>query len=442
MKITISHFRRIHIIAVTMCLLLTVSLFAADTNTGWNQYTQAASLYRQHAPAAEITKILEDVQKSTSDSVLYGRTVFLLSSAYEREHQYDKALTELQKINSLTGKFPNNMVSEAHFRRSLIYLKKLDFKAAEKQFQKSLEFGKHPFLHREALLGLAWLAADQNKWSVCDSLLSLQKVKNTLSSQDERGLILTARSAIARSQPEEAISLLENTTSQAGLYYLAQAHEMAGNRIMAVSVYKKLHDLFPNTPEAKHALFQAAEVFMRAGDWLAARSEFKRLLESGLSNADGIHFRLGWIYMNLNELENALAEFSYMPAAENVSYFKYMEAECLRRQGQADPANLNKSILLFHNLASVDIHSPLAPLAKLKAALTEMEKGDSTGSLVSLRQFISLYPKDELSPAVYFLLGMNENPANSQRYFDQIVQQNRKSQFFDVAYFALQNHDF
>ena len=76
---------------------------------------------------------------------------------------------------------------------------------------------------------------------------------------------------------------------------------------MAVSVYKKLHDKFPGTPEAQQALFQAAEVFMRAEDWLAARSEFKRLLQSGPQNADGIHFRLGWIYMNLGELDQALA---------------------------------------------------------------------------------------------------------------------------------------
>ncbi len=119
-----------------------------------------------------------------------------------------------------------------------------------------------------------------------------------------------------------------------------------------------------------------------------------------------------------------------------------MEAECLRRRGATNPGDLEKAIVLFHNIASIDLKSPLAPLAKLKAALTEMEKGDSSSALVSLRQFLNLYPKDELTPAVYLLLGINENPANSQKYFDQIVQQKRNSPFFDVAYFALQNHDF
>ena len=119
-----------------------------------------------------------------------------------------------------------------------------------------------------------------------------------------------------------------------------------------------------------------------------------------------------------------------------------MEAECLRRQSVNDSTKLERAIMLFHNIASIDLRSPLAPLAKLKAAMTEMEKGDSTLALVSLRQFLTLYPKDELSPAVYFLLGVNENEQNNQKYFDKIIQQNQKSKFFEVAYFAMQNYDF
>ncbi len=425
-----------------MILILSTGLFAQEAVTPWHQFEQAASLFQQRAAVQEVIDLLKEVQRTAKDSILNGRAILLAAAVYERDNQVDKALLELQKFSDYSWKLPESMASEAWLRTATLYLKKQDIKSATSFFNKVLTGRYHPFYRQEALLGLAWIAADQDKWTACDSLLTVLTSADPAEVKDERIIILRARSAISQNQPEQAITLMENTQTQAGLFYLARAHELAGNRIMAVSVYKKLHDRYPNTAEAQQALFQAAEVFMRAGDWLAARSEFKRLLDSGLSNADGIHFRLGWIYMNLNELDNALAEFRFAPAPENGSYFKYMEAECLRRQGTSDPEKLNRSILLFHNLASVDLQSPLAPLAKLKAALAEMEKGDSTGALVSLRQFISLYQKDELSPAVYFLLGINENPRNSQRYFDQIVQQNQKSPFFDVAYFALQNFDF
>ena len=433
---------KIGVFFLIFILFLTLPLFAQEEGTPWSQYAKAAALFQQKMPSQEIIPLVREVQASTQDPVLFGRVVFLASAAFERENEYDKALLELQKLYEPGRNLPEAMLAESYVRSSLLYLKQHNLRSAKKFFNKALETGSNPFVKQEALLGLAWIAADKDEWEVSDSLLSELTSVDSLQIKDERIVILKARHAMALEKPQEAIELLGDTKSVTGLYFLAKAHEHAGNRIMAVSVYKKLHDLYPSTPEAKQALFQAAEVFMRAGDWLAARSEFKRLLESGLQNADAIHFRLGWINLNLNQLGEALAEFRYTPASENASYFKYMEAECLRRQGAEDITKLNQSIMLFHNIASIDIHSPLAPLAKLKAALTEMEKGDSTVALVSLRQFINLYPKDELSPAVYFLLGVNERPGASQKYFDQIIQQSQKSHFFDVSYFALQNHDF
>jgi tetratricopeptide (TPR) repeat protein len=434
--------RQLSIVITLWAMLLVSVIQAQDSNLLWMQYQQAATFYKDGAPIPQIMTLLEQVQKMTNDSALLGRSILLAADTYERNLQYDKALLELQKFNRAGNHYLKTMQSEAWLRSGLILLKKKNIESAKNNFSKIIEANSNPFLKKEALLGLAWISADENNWNACDSLLSQLNPDSTAASKDERVLILNSRKLIAQERYQDAISLLGNTESKSGLYYLAMAHELAGNRIMAVSVYKKLHDLFPGTPEAQLALFQAAEVFMRAGDWLAARSEFKRLLQSGFQNTDGIHFRLGWINMNLNQLDDALTEFRYPASVENNGYFKYMEAECLRRQGSADSTKLDQAIVMFHNIASVDLKSPLAPLAKLKAGMTEMEKGNNKGALVTLRQFLSLYPKDELVPAVYFLLGMNEDEKNSQKYFDQIIQKSQKSKFFDVAYFAMQNFDF
>jgi TolA-binding protein len=435
-------FKLLETTSLFVFLFFLMGLHAQEPNMPWLRYQEAATLYKQKAPVSQISNLIQQIQNTSNDSVLVARSILLMASSFEQNGDYRKAILELNKFNQPGTNFLETMKSEASLRSGVISLKRNDVKSARLYFNKVLEGFSNSFQKNEAILGLAWINADENKWESSDSLLSLIITADLSEVHDERVLILKARQLISTGQHSDAIKLLENTESQSGLYYLASAHELAANRIMAVSVYKKLHDRFPGTPEAQLALFQAAEVFMRAEDWLAARSEFKRLLQSGLQDVDGIHFRLGWIYMNLDELDQALAEFRYPAEIENRGYFKYMEAECLRRQGATDSTKLEQAIILFHNIASVDLRSPLAPLAKMKAAMTEMEKGDSSGAIVSLRQFLSLYPKDELSPAVYFLLGVNDHQRNSQRYFDQIVQQKQDSKFFDVAYFAMQNFDF
>ena len=307
-------------------VLFISGLWAQNSNLPWLQYQQAATFYKDRAPLSQVIDLLQQVQRTSKDSVLLGRCLLLSASAYERGLQYDKALLELKKLELPGKNYLKTMQSEAWLRTGNIFLNQNKVGYAQKYFDKVVEANNNPFQKNEAILGLAWISADENKSETCDSLLSLINSDTTSGSRDERVLILNTRKLIANEQYQEAIKLVEKSETESGLYYLARANELAGNRIMAVSVYKKLHDMFPGTPEAQLALFQAAEVFMRAGDWLAARSEFKRLMQSGLQHADGIHFRLGWIYMNLNQLEEALAEFRFQPSAENSGYFKYMEA--------------------------------------------------------------------------------------------------------------------
>jgi tetratricopeptide (TPR) repeat protein len=433
---------KISVLFIITFLLLSVSAEGENPDAAWIKYEQAAALFKKSAPATEMIHLLKEVQSSTQDSVLFGRSIFLMAETYQKNNQPEKAVLELLKFSEPGLNFSETMVSESFLRIGLIYLRQNEINKAKSYFNKVVENKSNLFIREEAILGLAWIAAEQGEWTTSDSLLTELESNGYSEAADERVTLLKARQAISQNQYESAISMLANTQSKTGLFYLANAYEKNGNRIMAVSIYKKMYDLHSNTPEAKQALFLAAEVFMRAGDWLAARSEFKRLLNSGYQDEDAIHFRLGWINMNLNQLDEAITEFRSAHASEYGSYFKYMEAECLRRQGAIDSVKLDKSLVLFHNIASIELQSPLAPLAKLKAALTEMEKGDSSGALVTLRQFVNLYPKDDLAPAVYFLLGTNESPMAAQRYLDQIIQQSQKSQFFDVSYFALQNHDF
>ena len=214
--------------------------------------------------------------------------------------------------------------------------------------------------------------------------------------------------------------------------------------MMAISIYKKLHDLYPNTLAAENAMFQSAEIFLRAGDWLAARSEYIRLLQyfPETNYAAVVHFRLGWAYLDLLQYEDALAEFRHPVPPNFAGAFQYMEGECLARMGLADPDKAQQAIFKFHTLAAINLHSPLAPVAKMKAGLAELAKGDTLAAMSSLRQFLALFPKDDLTPAANFMLALQETPATCKYFLEAIVQAQSNDDIFHAALFELLRQDY
>lgn len=301
-----------------------------------------------------------------------------------------------------------------------------------------------PFIKLEASLALAWQAANREDWAQCRLLIDEIAAENSAAAADSRLNSLQARLSIAEREPQQAIDLLKNERDPLSLSLLANAYEMVENRILAVSIYKKINDQFPGTPAAAKAMLQAADVFMRGQDWLAAQSELKRFRQYFPDSRfrDAVTFRLGWVYLNLNQTDDALSEFSRESESANSAYFQYMQAECLRMMGKLDPPKYQDAIRRFHTIASLNTNSPIAPLAKIKAAMTELEKGDSLNAVISMRQFLSMYPKNEIVPAVNFMLAMNEEASNANKYFDRIIQSRGTGNIPEAAFFALQNEDF
>jgi len=434
-------------IVITLGIILIIPLtllFASEDNSVWLDYSKAVKLFQQNGDQKEIVSLCKHAKKKANDPVLFCRISFLLADVYKTQKNYKDAHQTYQDIYKSKLTIPSSLVDETKLREGQLYLKEGNESQAIETFKVVANNDSNLFLQQEARFALAWHTANQEQWGKCDSLLSKITFTNSVSENDQRMKILEARHAISKSEAETAINLLKETQSKTGLKYLAQAYELAGKQILAVSIYKKIYDLFPDSFEAEEALFLGAKVFMKAGDWLAAKTELKRLLQLFPESKflDSAHFQLGWIYIYLNEFDLALGEFQYKSALEFSNYFKYMEAECCRKMGKNNPEKLQDSFRLFNQISSIGIQSNIAPLAKVKAALIEMDKGDTTNALISLRQFLSLYPKSDMKTAVNFLLAVNENEEKNIKYFDNILQTKDKSEIYDAANFALQNQDF
>ncbi|MBN2009896.1 tetratricopeptide repeat protein [candidate division KSB1 bacterium] len=410
----------------------------------WDSWTAAVKLSEQTGTFEQALQQCKIVMKDADDPVMFGRAAMLAADLFIKMDKCRDAHNTLEQIYHSKREFPITMINEALLRDAKLYLQEQNIEAATTLLKRIISNLEDPFNPVEARVILAWCAVQKNDWAMCDSL-TLQAVEaNSVYQTDERVLTMQAMAALVRHDADRAINLLDGATSVNALQTLAQAYDQQDNQMMAVSIYKKLHDLYPNTPAAENALFQAAEVFMRAGDWLAARSEYNRLLQyfPQTRYAAVVHFRLGWAYLNLMQYNDALAEFRFPVSPQHAGAFQYMEGECLARMGQIDPDKAQQAIHKFHTLAAINLRSPLAPVAKMKAGLAELAKGDTIAAMNSLRQFLALFPKDDLMPAANFMLAMQENASTRAYFLKAIVQAQSNDDIFHAALFELLKQDF
>ncbi len=428
-----------------LLLLLASTVSAAEKNSAWQDYEQAVNLYRYGGATDKILKLCKSVRKNAGDPVLQARAAFLSVQVYNAENNFHKAGELLADLYNPADKFPKTISAEARLRHANILHKMLQPERAQQLFITVCDSAPNIFYAREAQLGLANLFANTGSWQKSDSVLTALVAVMPNYKNDERVRILTARQALSLGNPQQAIGQLQGKQSEASLVLLAQAYEKAGKSIMAVGVYKKICDRYPGTIAAENALFQAGEVFMRAEDWLAARNEFKKLLQNypQSSRKTSVQFRLGWIYLQLKQYDKALAAFQVrLSDPGQASYFAFMRAECLYRMGLTAPEKLQEAVLAFNGLAALYSKSTVAPPAKLRAALILFERGAAADAVISLRQFLSLYPKDELGATAIFLLATRGEPGMAGYYFNSLIEKYQRSALFDVALTALQVKDY
>jgi len=431
------------LIVIAGYCLRPVFLFAGATVTPWEKYVRAAELFQTDSTAQQIKALCRSVRKETDDPVLFSRATLLLSDVYQQNGKLEKVHQLLQQI--YTGNFaPQTIMQEAKLRDGQTFLVQKKHLLAKKLFSDVAKNTSSNFLRQEGRLALAWQYADDIQWTLCDSVLSEIVNEQPAYNKDERMLVLRARQNIAKVNPNAAIALLKNTHGRSALRYLAQAYEQAGKPILAVGVYNKIHDLYQNSPEAEAALFQGAEVFMKSGDWIAARSELQRFLDvyPKTSYLPMINFRLGWIAFKLGKYDEALNYFQNVSTDITESYIAFMEAECYRSMGKKDAGKLHEAVLKYNHIIALYPNSVLAPLAELRMALTLLDEGEKKDAIISLRQFLSLHPKDNLASAATFLLATHVDEPKKFDYFTTILSRFPGQDVFDAALAALQKQDY
>jgi TolA-binding protein len=407
----------------------------------WDVYAKAAKLYEQNGSTQEILSLCDVARKRAEEPFLMARIALLESQVLADQKDFRKAHKILEDLLLAGKKLPAAVVDEARLRDAQLSLQEGQSDRALGLFAKVAQNSGNAFLRQEAQLAMAWQLSHADRHAAADSTLDVLVQMQRLYEKDERVLIVRARHELANQNPAAAIEILKSSEDVAALFYLARAYEQAGKPMMAVGILKKITDRAPNSPEGQEALFQAGDVFMRAEDWVAAREQFNRFLQTYPNSARGdeVQFRLGWTYLKKNDFDAALLAYRSINLPRYQSHIAYMEAECLRRSGAGNPEKLQEAINKYNSIVALDPNSTLAPLAKLRAAITLMEQDRQQDATISLRQFLSLFPKDELASAATFFLATQQAGNN---YFEEILQKYAGSIIFDAALASLQQRDY
>lgn len=138
------------------------------------------------------------------------------------------------------------------------------------------------------------------------------------------------------------------------------------------------------------------DAFMEEGEYYRAITEYKKLLIlfPDSERADYALFKIGMAYFKGEEYEPCIRSFSSLRAkykeSEHLAEARYFEGLGFWKLKELKPARKT-----FDDLANAYPHSPYAPLSLMAASLVSLDEENIPASRSRLEQLISRYPDDQ-----------------------------------------------
>ena len=419
-----------------MFLLPAGSVMAGSS---WPLYQQAVALFRSGTSPAKVQALCRTVLNNSNDQVLRARTRFLLSDSYAHEGDFQKAQGALQEILHQSA-LPSGLSDVAKLRQARLYRQSGNNSAAIEVLESVAREGANIFTCKEARLGLAEMLSQASDWQRADSLLELVQTGQLTGSQnEERILILQARKALVQGQPDSAIGFLEGRSSERALFMLARAYRLAGQVVQSAQMYKQIEDVYPQ--KAEKAMYEAGNLFFSVSDWSAAADQFDRLLAhfpEGVFSQPA-RFRHGLSLLRAGKPEAALTALRRAGRTVPDLRFDYLQAECLRT---LLPEQRREAIALYRQVAALRPDSQLGKASILRVAALLFEANRLEDGIITLKQYLSLHPKDPSGETVSFVLTEYLPSAEADSYFQRILEGDRQGRINNASLASLQNRDY
>ena len=441
-----------------------LSYYQADLNFKLGRFEEAINLAKEQLPnsddneISELNKIIGESHfnlKEYAEAIPYltkykgkrGRwnntDYYQLGYAYYKQGNYDKAISEFNKI--IDGK--NSVAQNAYYHLGESYINVDKKQEALNAFRNASEMSFDEKIQEDAWLNYAKISYEiGNPYQSVPQVLAgyLNKYPNTSYKEDIETLLID--SYITSKNYEEALNLLKGKNSFQNKVAYQKVAFYRGIELYNEQQYLEARDLFErsiNEPRDEsfttRATFWKAETDYNLTNYDDALIGFKQFLGSSKANStpefENIDYNLAYTYFKLKNYKKAGEYFNQFIA--NHKNDKVRLNDAYLRLGDAQFVSSNYSQAIDAYSKAIDIGELEADYAFFQKTMSNGYIGNSTKKISDLEKFLRDYPNSKLRDDAMYELGNSYVKANrndkAMPMYDRLISEYPMSPFVNKS---------
>src|SRR4030042_7094400 len=325
-----------------------------------------------------------------------GHQLFLQEN-YQDAAKYFKAMR---------GKYSgDDYEDEIRFRLAECLFNLGDYYNAKKYFGYILKTGDNFYLEPECLYATGMIDILQNNFKDAEEILQ-KLLKNPAYQQEERANFALGVLYYFRGSYEEAREKLKDLSLLEAKFYLGKTLSRLGKLLPAITIFKEIIDVAPNTPIAVLAEFSRAEALFFNKDFDGAKLKFHDFItkypKSSLNDYAHYFYATSLIHYG----DYALAAEHLLPLTRHednllAAHSGYFLGICRMNLG----AGLG-AVSSFQRVRANYPNTQISSYANLQLTNALLVSGDTLQALVSSSQLATMFATGELSSVGEYLTGM------------------------------------
>ncbi len=339
--------------------------------------------------------ITADINKLVTDYEI-GHQLFLQEN-YKDAGDYFKAML---------GKYSGDEYEdEIRFRYAECLFNLGDYYNSKKYFELIQKKGNNIYLEPECLYAIGMIDILQNNFKEAEDILQ-QLLKNPAYQQEERANFALGVLYYFRGSYEEAREKLKDLSLLEAKFYYGKTLSRLGKLLPAITIFKEILDIAPNTPIAVLAEFSRAEALFFNKDFDGAKLKFHDFIvkypKSSLNDYAHYFYAASLIHYG----DYALAAEQLLPLTRHednllAAHSGYFLGICRMSLGDGLGA-----VSSFQRVRANYPNTQISSYANLQLTNALLVAGDTLQALVSASQLATMFATGDLSSVGEYLTGM------------------------------------
>ncbi|MDI6780730.1 MAG: tetratricopeptide repeat protein [bacterium] len=219
------------------------------------------------------------------------------------------AIAAYEKIIS---KYPDSDIADdARYRIGECYFNQKEYDKAIPQFQRLIDNYPRSYLKSEALLGIAQCYLMTKKWKNSQQILD-DLIKSHPAYQRQKSVIYAlGLIGYNEGQYEKALELFNLIDTPGAIYYAGKSLEYLNRPLLAIGMYKKLIENYPENVFLENVYYLLGEMFYLCQDYTSAMVKYQEFIQKYPRSELGIaaKYKLACIYLKMKDYSAAIDSF-------------------------------------------------------------------------------------------------------------------------------------